>query len=776
LTLAAATSQTALAAPCRQFHVAAGPLTDALIAFGSQAGISIGGTDSPAASVRTRGVSGCYAPAAALNRLLKGTGYDFRAVDTQTIRLFHVPVAPRRSLPARVVAAVIRRNADPDSDIVVTASKQRTLLADYPASAQLIDVQDAFGHRSAGSDALVSRLPVLTQTNLGPGRNKLFIRGIADSSFTGPSQSTVGQYLGDVRLTYSAPDPNLNLYDIDRVEVLEGPQGTLYGAGSLGGIVSLIPKAPDKDKLSGAIAVGAESTAHGGSGSDIAAMANIPIASDMAVRAVAYRTLAPGYIDDTQRGLKDVNRTNTYGGRVSIRITPGDDWTIDTGVVLHNSDSDDGQYTEKGQPPLTRRSTIAQPFDNDYLLGQLVVRKTWDGMEMVSATGVARQRLNSSSDATGFVAPPGPAVLVEDTAISLISHESRLSADLSGGGHWTAGLAFVENRQRMQRLTGTVDAPEQTSNVRNTDVDIAAFGEARVALGHAIFATAGARISYSYRDGEVIDREIDDADEPRRHALRVLPSVALSWKPIDKLLMFVRYQQGFRAGGLSVDGAAADPTVREFISDSIGTVEVGARWGNAGSDPLSASITASHATWSNIQADLVGTTGLPFTANVGDGQVNAIEAILSWSPAPGVRLDGALFANNSRLAHPAPGFVDADEDELPNIPELGARLGARLTFPMPGEMRLIIDGNARYSGASRLGVGPLLNIPQGGYVDAAIEGRLELGAIGLTLGVTNLADERGNRFAFGNPFTVTQRTQMTPLRPRTVRIGIDASF
>ncbi|WP_163278767.1 Plug domain-containing protein, partial [Enterobacter hormaechei] len=74
------------------------------------------------------------------------------------------------------------------------------------------------------------RVASLASTHLGPGRNKLFIRGIADSSFVGPTQATVGQYWGNSRITYSAPDPDLKLYDIGRVEVLEGPQGTLYGA------------------------------------------------------------------------------------------------------------------------------------------------------------------------------------------------------------------------------------------------------------------------------------------------------------------------------------------------------------------------------------------------------------------------------------------------------------------------------------------------------------------------------------------------------------------
>src|SRR3546814_3098560 len=89
----------------------------------------------------------------------------------------------------------------------------------------------------------------LSSTHLGAGRNKLFIRGIADSSFTGPTQATVGQYLGDIRLSYNAPDPDLRLYDVDNVEVLEGPQGTLYGAGSLGGIIRVVPNAPNPDAM-----------------------------------------------------------------------------------------------------------------------------------------------------------------------------------------------------------------------------------------------------------------------------------------------------------------------------------------------------------------------------------------------------------------------------------------------------------------------------------------------------------------------------------------------
>ncbi|WP_432490608.1 TonB-dependent receptor plug domain-containing protein, partial [Flavonifractor plautii] len=84
--------------------------------------------------------------------------------------------------------------------------------------------------------------------------NKLFIRGIADSSFSGPTQSPVGQYFGDMRTTYSGPDPDLKLVDMQSVEILEGPQGTLYGSGALGGIVLLRPSMPSFDSVSGLVA------------------------------------------------------------------------------------------------------------------------------------------------------------------------------------------------------------------------------------------------------------------------------------------------------------------------------------------------------------------------------------------------------------------------------------------------------------------------------------------------------------------------------------------
>jgi iron complex outermembrane receptor protein len=140
--------------------------------------------------------------------------------------------------------------------IVVVGSKRDLPLAQMPGQVTILSGRALEFGGVGGTEKIAQQIATVTSTHLGSGRNKLFIRGIADSSFTGPTQATVGQYLGDLRLTYNAPDPDLRLSDMERVEVLEGPQGTLYGAGSLGGIIRLIPNAPVFAEAGARIAAG----------------------------------------------------------------------------------------------------------------------------------------------------------------------------------------------------------------------------------------------------------------------------------------------------------------------------------------------------------------------------------------------------------------------------------------------------------------------------------------------------------------------------------------
>src|SRR6201999_4194793 len=148
-------------------------------------------------------------------------------------------------------------------ELVVTSEKRPEPLlgSAFAVSALSRDEIQRLGGRSFCHLAL--QLARETVTNLGSGRNKIFVRGLSDGSFTGKTQSTVGLYLDDVPITYNAPDPDLRLVDIDRVEVLRGPQGTLYGSGSMGGIVRIVTARPDTTGFSAQTSAEGMLTQHG---------------------------------------------------------------------------------------------------------------------------------------------------------------------------------------------------------------------------------------------------------------------------------------------------------------------------------------------------------------------------------------------------------------------------------------------------------------------------------------------------------------------------------
>ena len=205
-----------------RFDIAPGPLGHVVATIGAQAGVTIGVADPTLAIRPSPGVRGSLEVGAALGRATRGTGTHAVPVDAWTWRIVADPprrpsiFRPRPVLPATETAAPQR-----PADIIVTATKVPIPVARYPGSIEILDLDDP-ASGGGGLEGALLAVPTISSTSLGPGRDKLFIRGIADSSFNGPTQATVGQYLGETRLNYNAPDPSLRLHDIERVEVLPG--------------------------------------------------------------------------------------------------------------------------------------------------------------------------------------------------------------------------------------------------------------------------------------------------------------------------------------------------------------------------------------------------------------------------------------------------------------------------------------------------------------------------------------------------------------------------
>jgi len=743
-------------------HVDAGTLESAIFAIGTQANVTIGINDRSLRDVHVGAYRGSANVPNALRTILAGTRATFVEVSPSTFII--VARAPVRA--QRIERPPVREEGVP---IVVVGSKRRSTLSRYPGSVAIIDPSALEGNRPIqGSNALVEQMAVLSSTHLGPGRDKLFIRGIADSSFAGPTQATVGQYLGEVRLNYSAPDPNLALYDLRSIEVLEGPQGTLYGAGSLGGIIRLDPQPPDAAHNAAALDIGLTATAGGEIGHDIAGMVNLPIARDkVALRVVGYQTLDGGYIDDVGRNLSDVNRTITRGGRAALRISPSANWTIDVGGIVQDINMHDGQYAERGLGPLQRSSALAQPFDNDYQLASLVVRHTVGATSFVSATSFVDHIVTSTFDAsTALVTPQA---YQSTDRISLLTNETRMSRDMAGGGNWVVGLEALRNEDRLSRTLGQGSTAATISGTRNLVEEGSIFGEITLPIVHDLSFTGGGRLTYARLVSEVLDQPAA-GEEPHRKGIAVLPSFGLLWRASGRLSVYARYQEGYRPGGLSVQSSST----QEFRPDSVATWELGIRRGDA-NDTLQFSAAASYAHWDNIQADLVDAAGFPFTANIGSGRIIALEATGTVRPGRGLSVSSSLFVNQSRLREPAAGFGGESDPSLPNIPTIIGRVGANVDLPIGGRA-LRLSASARYVGRSRLGVGTHLDLHQGNYFDTAAGIRMPLGRMTVSLDAANLLNERRNVFSLGNPFGVGQGRQITPLRPTSVRLGISTRF
>ena len=747
-----------------RFAIPAGSLGSAVVAVGAQADVTIGLGDASIAAIPVHGVAGHMPVAAALSHILAGTVAAYRQIDAQTFEI--VRRAPTKPTAKAAASPAAPR---PAPDIVVTGSKRSEALQDYIGSVVIVDASAVRpGRLIHGSQALVDAVPVLSSTHLGPGRNKLFIRGVADSSFNGPTQATVGQYLGEVRLNYNAPDPELALIDVASVEVLEGPQGALYGAGSLGGIVRLVPVPPDLSRASFDIGGGGLSQAHGAPGGDASAVVDVPIVDDrLGLRVVGYGEIDGGYIDDASRGLKDINRTTTRGLRATLRYRPAADWTIDLGVVDQGINSRDGQYAERGLTALQRSSLLAQPFDNDYALGSLTVRHDMGRARLVSAMSVVRHDVDSTYDAS--LTGGTPRLFQERNHITLLTDETRLSRQYASGSSWVIGAELLRSGDRLTRTLGPPGTADRIVGTDDVAEEASLFGEGTLRIAGRLFATAGARIEYA----RLVDHALDQPDvgsEPHRHAAAVLPSLGALWKPADRLSIYARYEEGYRSGGLSSQGSVT----QRFESDSVASYEAGIRYGNPG-DRLTASAAASFTHWRDIQADLVDADGLPYTANIGSGHIIGFEAQVSWRPWAGMTIDGMIFANNSRLSKPAAAFAGERDASLPNIPDEILRVGALYTLTVGGRA-VALTGSGRFVGRSRLGVGTALDLHQGRYLDTALGATVPFGRITVSLDATNLFDARSNIFALGDPFGVMAGRQITPQRPRTIRLGAAVHF
>ncbi|MBA3811571.1 MAG: TonB-dependent receptor [Caulobacteraceae bacterium] len=237
------------------------------------------------------------------------------------------------------------------SEIIVTASKRAENIQSLPLSIQAIDTKKLDELNITNFQDYVKFMPSVSYDTAGPNSASIYMRGVAageNGNHSGPLPS-VGTYLDEQPITTIGGTLDVHIYDMARIEVLPGPQGTLYGASSEAGTLRIITNKPSTVGFSAGYDVEGNTVDHGGQGGVVEGFINVPLASNVAVRIVAFGERDAGYIDNVfgtrtfatsgatidNAGVveKDFNRADTIGGRAALKIDLGANWTVTPEII-----------------------------------------------------------------------------------------------------------------------------------------------------------------------------------------------------------------------------------------------------------------------------------------------------------------------------------------------------------------------------------------------------------------------------------------------------------
>jgi len=796
----------------RRFEIAPKPYAEALIDLAVQANVSLLGA-SACGTGDAPGLSGDYVLSDALVRVLAGAPCSWRIVDAQTVRVTALAPPPRAAPPPTTLV----------TEVLVTARKRPERLDTLPAGVSVISGEQLFATRSMDVRDTAGQLVGVLMTNLGPGRDKLLMRGLSDGAFTGRARSMVSTYLDDAPINYNAPDPDLRLADVERVETLRGPQGALYGSGAMGGVYRIVSNKPDPDAASAGLQTSIGVTRGGSPSYESEGHVNLPVADGHgAVRLVAYYDDQGGYLDNTNLRLSNVDSTTRAGGRAALRLALSDRWTLDLSAAGQRLNSRDSQYVTAGAAssllaeidperlvatPPARQNPIREASRNDLAQGAADLRGELGWADVSASTSYVQHDYANLYDATqaaaNFVGIPGSVGIYSEAArIRRLVQDVVVTSTGAGSVSWLAG---VYGSLSMERTPSSLDVlptalvkaappriPTGLIRVYNEErrdhlQELAFYGEGTWRFAPGWTASVGAR---AFETGLKVRAAVTGAPPTAlrdvavdRSFSGVSPKLSLQREFADGSMVYALYSEGFRPGGVNTTnfiGISARRTT--FEPDQLRNFESGAK-GHFLDRRLVLRAAAFYDSWSNLQSDQYRPSGVAYTANVGDARVKGLEAEAAYDWPFGLsaqanvlytdaritRIDSDLFKNNPILAQ----LLGSG---LPGAPRFSGGALVRYDRPLGEAYTLRLVAQASYVGPARLTFDPSLSARTDPVVNAEILAEIVTHRWNAGVFVTNPADSSGNTFAYGNPFTFGQVRQVTPQRPRTIGVRLAAAF
>lgn len=769
------------------FRIPAQPVRSALLDFALQARRSLGG-DIAECRGTSRAIYDAVSADAALARLLEGSGcaYVIRADGAVFIRRKPAPAPePARSAPAASTADLPEETQL--GEIVVTAGRRPEGPQVLPQAITALSGSQLTSAGATDLNSLSSLVAGMTVTNLGAGRDKILLRGMSDGAFTGLTQSTVALYLDLIPITYSAPDPDLKLVDVDRVEVLRGPQGTLYGTGPIGGVIRMITRAPDPSSSYFGLSATRSWTHEGGPNSDYSGTANLALLDgQIAIRGNYYEEKFGGYINDVNLKIRHVNDGSREGGRLAIAARLSDNWTATVGGAHQVIDTEDTHYVYRVLGGRLRANLVREPHHNafDEVYATLSGRPEWGRLD--ASVGYIQHRFQSRYDASSALPAFGSSARIgaldERKEIELLVAEVSTASVSDGPFHWLAGGFLSVNSTRADTVLSALRPfiAELYEETRSDDLEeFALFGEAAYEVSPDLKLTAGARYSdVGYATlSDVVQRAGSRLFSGTGRSAGFSPKLAVEYRFSDELNLYAQVSQGHRSGGFNTAGPIGQPFTgeigvpsRKYEPDVLWSYETGAK-ATLIDGSVQARIAMFAARWRNIQSDQFLPSGLAYAVNVGDGANKGIEIELNWQATPDLEVrTNALFAD-PEITRPSPSFNSRGDAGLPGVPAASVNIYASYRHPAPWGMEFIADGNAAYVGASRLTFDAERRYRMGDYVTGRLSAGLEGENWVATAFVENPFDTRGNTFSFGDPFRLPEAHATIPLRPRTLGLS-----
>jgi iron complex outermembrane recepter protein len=656
-----------------------------------------------------------------------------------------------QNFDAPAASGTAREQPAPDlQEIVVTAEKRASTVQKTPISITAISGADLQAQGLSDLQSVAQQVPGVSFKTSGPGQTEFEMRGLTS---TGGESPTVGFYLDETALTPPAMAQNgkvvidPNLFDLNRVEILRGPQGTLYGAGSMGGTIKLVTNLPDLNRFSTNLEAIGSGTNGGGFNHSENAMLNVPLAQDFAaLRVVVTNKYVEGWIErdvlnpfplevnnSTQRGnvaaapvaerFSESNWEKLQGGRASLLLQPTERLSITAGV-LYQQINQGGPNTidvPPGNEVHYQPFDVNEPFRDTFNLYDLTIKYNFDSFQIVSATSDWDRQQNQTQDISeamqdfigGFLGPPanfpfstadgglGAGSISENDYTRQISEELRAASTGNGPLQWLIGGYFSSFHATSHvfsfyegfiPLFGTDNLAD---NHRILRVDqYAVFGEASYQLPDNFKATVGARY-YTYHSNSataVSGVSANGTSETlfgRAENSGVSPKVNLAYIPNDDTTLYATVSKGFRPGGPnSPIPPPCTPAPEQFGPDSIWSYELGEKLKFFNSR-VSINGDVYYEDWSNTQQQVAPPCGFKFTTNAGKAKVYGAELEVAVVLAQGFVLSqnvGYTHATNSETI-PAAGVVSGDR--LLDVPKVTANTTVSYRHPVAASLDLV---------------------------------------------------------------------------------------